>query len=88
MIDDIEKLMKGLPPVKGKSAGAACLIGFMFGGLGLAIYFRNVVDAFLPVGVAIVASVYVGVDIGLLAGGIVAALYGYRRVQLSEQMAH
>jgi hypothetical protein len=63
----------------------ACIIGFVFGGLGLAVYFRNVVDLFFPVGVAIAAMLVIGVDIGFVAGAIVAALYGYFRVQLCVQ---
>ena len=84
MIDAIEKMMKGLPSVSGKSAGVACIVGFIFGGLGLAVYFRNVVDAFFPLGVALALIVVAGTDIGWLAGAVVAALYGYFRVQLSE----
>lgn len=84
MIDAIEKMMKELPPVRGKSAGVACIIGFVFGGIGLAVYFRSVVDAFFPLGVALALMFVAGADIGWLAGAVVAALYGYFRVQTSE----
>jgi hypothetical protein len=84
MIDAIEKMMKGLPPVSGKSAGVACIVGFVFGGIGLAVYFRSVVDAFFPLGVALALMFVGGADIGWLAGAVVAALYGYFRVQTSD----
>ena len=84
MIDAIEKMMKKLPPVRGKRAGVACIVGFIFGGIGLAVYFRNVVDAFIPLGVALALMVVARTDIGWLAGAVVAALYGYYRVQLSD----
>ena len=83
MIDTVEKAIRNMPSVKGKSAGVACVVGFIFGGIGLAIYFRNVADLFLPVAVTLALSV-VGGGIGFLAGAIVAALWGYFRVQLSE----
>ena len=80
----IEKMMKTLPPVRGKSAGVACIVGFIFGGIGLAVYFRNVVDALFPLGVAFALIIVAGTDIGWLAGAVVAALYGYYRVQFSD----
>jgi hypothetical protein len=85
MFDDIEKMMMRLPSVRGKNAAIACIVGFMFGGIGLAVYFRNVVDLFFPVAVAIAASLVIGLDVGWLAGALVTALYGYFRVQLSDQ---
>lgn len=88
MFDDVEKMMMRLPPVRGKSAAVACLVGFMFGGIGLAVYFRNVVDVFFPIAVAIAASLVIGLDVGWLAGALVSALYGYFRVQLSEQQVN
>jgi hypothetical protein len=87
MIDDIEKMMMRLPSVRGKSAAVACIVGFLFGGIGLAVYFRNVVDLFFPVAVAFAASLVIGLNAGWLAGAVLAALYGYFRVQLSEQQA-
>ncbi|HME78741.1 MAG TPA: hypothetical protein VKI00_24740 [Mycobacterium sp.] len=89
MIDDIEKMMMRLPSVKGKNAAVACIVGFIFGGIGLAVYFRNVVDLVFPVAVAFAASLVIGAlnAGGWLAGALFAALYGYFRVQLSEQQA-
>jgi hypothetical protein len=39
MIETVEYVMKKLPPVKGKNAALASIIGLAFGGLGLAIWF-------------------------------------------------
>jgi hypothetical protein len=84
VIDAIEKMMKKLPPVRGKNAGVACVVGFIFGGIGLAVYFRNVVDVFIPLGVGLALMILARTDIGWLAGSVVAALYGYYRVQFSD----
>jgi hypothetical protein len=83
MTDGIENLMRKLPPVPGRNAGLASVLGFLFGGIGLAIYFRNVVDLFFPMAIAVLGTVLIGADAGWLAGALVAALYGYYRVILS-----
>ena len=84
MIDAIEKAMRSMPPVKDKSAGLACVIGFLFGGIGLAIYFRNVADLFLPLAVVLAFTIVAG-GVGALVGAVVAALWGYFRVELSQE---
>lgn len=84
MIETVEHTMKKLPPVRGKVAGVAAVIGFLFGGVGLAIYFRNIVDLFFPVTVAIAVTFVAGADIGWLAGALLAAMYGYFRVHFSH----
>lgn len=71
------------PPVNRRSPGIAAVIGFVFGGIGLAIYFKNVVDLFFPIGVAIAAGLILGGG-GVLAGAIVAALYGFYRAHLAN----
>ncbi|MCV7019171.1 hypothetical protein [Mycolicibacterium aichiense] len=83
MIDAVEKAMRNMPSAKGKDAGVACIVGFIFGGIGLAIYFRNVADLFLPLAVSLALGIMAG-GIGVLAGALVAALWGYFRVQLSQ----
>jgi hypothetical protein len=80
-MDQLEKLMRKLPPVpEGRSAGIACVIGFLFGGIGLAIYLWNIVDLVVPVFVVLLASAILGVQGGWLLGALFAALYGYFRV--------
>ena len=87
MINGIETMMRKLPPVSEKSPGLACVLGFLFGGIGLAIYFRNVVDLIFPVAIAVLATVLIGADAGWFAGALLAALYGYYRVTLSAAPA-
>lgn len=84
MVNEIEQAMHKLPPVKGKNAGIACVIGFLFGGIGLAIYFKNIIDLVFPVIALIVVSVWLGGDIGFWGGALFAAAYGYFRVTTSE----
>jgi len=81
------EIMGKFPPVKGKNAGIACVIGFLFGGIGLAIYFRNIIDLVFPVVVLIIFSASLGADIGIWGGALFAAVYGYLRVTTSEPVA-
>ena len=84
MIEAISAIMNKLPPLtKRVSPGLACVLGFAFGGIGLAIYFLSAVDLFLPLGITI-AVTYVFGDAGLLAGAVMAALYGYFRAMDSN----
>jgi len=84
----LQEMMNQLPPppANRRSPGIASVIGFLFGGIGLAIYFKNVVDLFFPVAVAIVAAVSLG-EGGWLIGAIVAALYGFYRAHLANSSA-
>lgn len=80
MLTIIESMMRKLPPPPaGRTPGMACVIGFLFGGLGLAIYLKNVVDLVFPVAIAIVLAILIG-DVGMIGGALFAALYGYFRV--------
>ena len=83
MINGIETMMRKLPPVTGKSHGLACVLGFLFGGIGRAIDFRNVVDVIFPVAIAVFTAALIGADAGWFAGALLAALYGYFRVTRS-----
>jgi len=73
-----------------KSAGLAAVLGFAFGGVGLGIYFRSFVDFLIPIALVITATVlstgFAQLDpqIGVLAGAIVASLFGYFRVENSN----
>lgn len=80
-MSDIGNFMKELPaPPPNRSPGIACIIGLLFGGIGLAIYLRNVVDFVLPVLMVVVLTVLLGGDIGWIGGALFAGLYGYVRV--------
>jgi hypothetical protein len=84
-----EKLVKAIwerfPTVRRTRPQWAAAIGFFFGGIGLAIYFRSFVDFIAPLAIAIVASLAVvtlvgaGTELGWLAGAIIASLYGLSR---------
>jgi hypothetical protein len=67
-----------LPTLRRTSPQWAAAIGFVFGGIGLAIYFRSFVDFIAPIAIAIVAIILVG-EVGWLAGAIIAAIYGFSR---------
>lgn len=85
MLDGIEGMLRKLPrPAPNRSANVACLIGLLFGGIGLAIYLRTVVDFVFPVALAVLAAVIFGPEAGWVGGALVAALYGYFRVQVAN----
>jgi hypothetical protein len=70
-------------PPAGRSPGKTCLIGLLFGGIGLGIYLRNIVDLLLPLALYVAAVVKFG-EIGVLGSAVLVALYGYLRVHLAE----
>jgi hypothetical protein len=85
-------LMDKLSPLGSrKNSGVAAFLGFVLGGVGLGIYLRSFVDFLFPIGLAIAASVFwsglASLDPGtaVLAGSIMASLYGYFRVENSNQ---
>lgn len=86
----VRALLNALP-VLGRNVrpNLACAIGFLAGGIGLAIYFRTAIDLILPLGLAIVAGLltakYFGVELGWLAGAVLASLYGYARALNSNR---
>lgn len=84
MLESIESMMRKLPPpAPGKSANVACLLGLLFGGIGLGIYLKTVVDFVFPVALAVLASVIFGPEAGWVGGALVAGMYGYFRVHLA-----
>ena len=88
MAEIAEKLLGGLAPLRGpKNTNLACAIGFLFGGVGLAIYFRSVVDLFVPIAITIAGVVAYSAlgGFGWFVGAVIAALYGDYRAQTSNQ---
>lgn len=68
-----------VPPVARRTnPNVAAVIGLAFGGIGLGIYFRNVLDALAPIAIAIVLGVEIG-DLRFWGGVILAGIYGYMR---------
>ncbi|MEA2192711.1 MAG: hypothetical protein QOI73_2832 [Solirubrobacteraceae bacterium] len=85
MINFVYQVLDKLPTLSGRrSANLACLLGLLFGGLGLAVYFRTVVDFVLPIGIAIACVVAFG-DVGWIGGAVIASLYGFARADNSNQ---
>jgi hypothetical protein len=81
-MNTIDKWLERLPVLKRDTNPAlAAVIGFLTGGIGLAIYFRSFTDCFAPVAAVVVAlmlnSTLAGT--GALGGAVLAALYGYLR---------
>ena len=62
----------------------ACVIGILTGGLGLAVYFRSIVDAFMPIALVVLLGGLLK-DVGILGGLLVAGLYGYARALTSNE---
>jgi hypothetical protein len=92
MLSETFKLMDRLAPLhKTKSPGAAAVLGFLLGGFGLGLYFRSFIDFLFPIALVIVASVmwsgFANLDpqLGLLAGSIVASMWGYLRAENSNR---
>jgi hypothetical protein len=81
-----------LPPLrKERSPAKAAVIGFLFGGLGLGLYFKSVIDFLIPVllciataAVAAAAAHQAGGGVGYLAGCMIAARWGYHRARQSN----
>lgn len=85
MIDAIERIMTGLPVLHDdKSPDLAAFLAFLGGGIALGIYFRSMIDFFIPVAIAVALSVVFG-DAGFFGGALVACLYGFFRAQDSNQ---
>lgn len=83
-IELIDFVFKKLPSVRNKDANLAAIIGFLFGGVGLSIYFRSIMELFLPLFISIVAMSFVG-ETGWLSGALFASIWGYFRVVCSKK---
>jgi hypothetical protein len=80
-------LTRRLPALSQKrNPKTAAAIGFLFGGIGLAVYFRSVVDAIIPIVVSLVCFTVIPDIAGLdwVAGAAIASAYGRQRVQDSN----
>jgi len=80
-----------LPPLrKERSPAKAATIGLLFGGLGLGLYFKSVIDFLIPT-LLYVASMVVwtaspkGSVVGFLGAATVAARWGYKRARQSNE---
>ncbi|HXP53922.1 MAG TPA: hypothetical protein VN847_03160 [Streptosporangiaceae bacterium] len=71
-----------------KPANAA-IIGFLFGGIGLGLYFKSVTDFLIPVGFAVATAIAAAMTtsqtgLGVLSGALIAARWGYYRARQSN----
>jgi hypothetical protein len=99
IVTSVKELWRIIPPISRRTRpNLATAIGLVAGGIGLAIYFRTIIDLVVPVAVAIAIQLIVvkemgsDVQLGWLAGAIIAALYGFLRSQTSntriDEQAH
>jgi len=82
MIELATKLWGHVPPVgRMTSPALAAILGFLLGGIGLAIYFRTVVDFLVPVAIAIACILLFesAGGLGWFLGAMIACAYGYFR---------
>jgi len=79
-----------LPPTRmQRNPVMAGIVGFLFGGIGLGLYFKSVLDFFVPVGFAIATVALTAVlsapsGFGYLGGCMIAARWGYYRARQSN----
>jgi hypothetical protein len=71
-----------------KPANAA-IVGFLFGGIGLGLYFRSWIDFLAPVGFTVATAVVAAMTtqqagLGYLSGCLIAARWGYYRARQSN----
>lgn len=90
MIDAIDGLMRRLPVLSRETnPSLAAVLGFLLGGIGLGIYFRSVIDFFVPLAIAIALSLMLGGDIGWIGGALCATFWGYfRSTESNERRGH
>ncbi len=82
----------GLPPLrKERNPVKAAIIGFLFGGIGLGLYFKSMIDFLIPVGFAIATTAVAAMSAGptpgtagFLGGCMIAARWGYYRARQSN----
>jgi hypothetical protein len=83
-MDTVTTFFNKLPALKkDKSPNVAGVIGFLFGGIGLAFYFWSFIDLLFPVTVVVCLAVLLKGG-GWLIGALLAGTYGYFRAQTSN----
>jgi hypothetical protein len=84
MWDFLIGLMDNLPALQSeKNPVLAGLIGFLFGGIGLGIYFKSFTDFLMLLAFTIAASVTLG-EAWMVAGATISGTYGYYRALTSN----
>ncbi|MGC1199352.1 MAG: hypothetical protein WA882_20835 [Geitlerinemataceae cyanobacterium] len=84
MMDLINEFLNNLPPLKErKDSNIAAILGFLFGGIGIGLYFKSAVDFLVPCFIWLVLTAVLP-GIGTLAGAVICGLWGYFRVENSN----
>ncbi|HEX3019703.1 MAG TPA: hypothetical protein VHP36_05355 [Chitinispirillaceae bacterium] len=81
----INEMFEKLPVLNDrKDPTLSAILGLLFGGIGLGIYFRSFIDFLLPI---LITMVFVAIfeDVGFLGGVLFASIYGYFRALTSNQ---
>jgi hypothetical protein len=79
MLEQIARVMSPLPPIRErKRPWLAFVLGFLFSGIALGIYFRSWVDLIVPTVIWLVLIATPG-DAGFWAGAVIGGLWGLLR---------
>lgn len=85
MLEQIAQVMNPLPPARTKKRPwLAFVLGFLFSGIALGIYFRSWIDLFAPTAIWLVLIVAPG-DAGFWIGAVVGGLWGLLRAVNSNE---
>jgi hypothetical protein len=66
-----------------RSPTVALIVGFLFGAIGLGIYFRSFLDFVVSLAVCVLAASQIGAS-GLLVSGLIIGVWGYLRAHNSN----
>ncbi len=85
MLEQIAQVMNPLPPSKTKKRPwLAFVLGFLFSGIALRIYFRSWVDLVVPTAIWLALIVTPG-DAGFWLGAVIGGLWGLLRAINSNE---
>ena len=85
MLEQIYQLMNPLPPAKTKKRPwVAFVLGFLFSGIALGIYFRSWIDLIFPTVIWLVLIATPG-DAGFWIGAVIGGLWGLLRAINSNE---
>ena len=88
MLEQIAQIMNPLPPLRATTRPwLAFVLGFLFNGIALGIYFRSWVDLIVPTVIWLVLIATPG-DAGFWAGAVIGGLWGLlRAVNANERLS-
>jgi hypothetical protein len=88
MLEQVARVMNPLPPARTrKKAWLAFVLGFLFSGIALGIYFRNWVDFVVPT-VIWLALIATPGDTGFWGGAVIGGLWGLlRAINTNERLS-